>query len=131
MALGPWNEQLAELAERIHRSRVRVVERLSENLDETIFGKEKVTIRYASSLEEKGDLSQYAELIKERLELRVVAEMASGYSLVGSHRDDLEILFDGKDLRKYASSGQQRTAFLLLQIALWSILLLPNESLYS
>ncbi len=116
-ALRPWNEQLAELAMRIHRSRLRVVERLSENLDETIFGKEKVTIRYASSLEDKGDLSNYAELIRERLDLRVLAEMASGYSLIGPHRDDLEILFDGKDLRKYASSGQQRTAVLLLHLA--------------
>lgn len=116
-ALRPWNKQLAEVAERVHRSRVRVVGRLAENIDANIFGKEKVTIRYSSSLEEKGDLNNYSELIKERLELRVVAEMASGYSLIGPHRDDLEIFFDGKDLRKFASSGQQRTALLLLQLA--------------
>lgn len=120
-ALKPWNEQLAELAERIHRSRVRVVERLSENLDETIFGKEKVTIGYASSLEGKGDLSNYAELLNERLSLRVAAETASGYSLIGPHRDDMEISFDGKELRKFGSSGQQRTALLLLQLASLSV----------
>jgi DNA replication and repair protein RecF len=47
----------------------------------------------------------------------VQAELAAGYSLVGPHRDDLEILFDGRDLRKFGSSGQQRSALLLLQVA--------------
>jgi DNA replication and repair protein RecF len=115
--LEPWNEQLAVLAARIHRSRVRIVERLNEALEERLFGGEVVTIRYASSLEEHGDLTQYDRLISERLQLRVQAELAAGYSLIGPHRDELEILFDGRDLRKFGSAGQQRSAFLLLQLA--------------
>jgi DNA replication and repair protein RecF len=41
----------------------------------------------------------------------------AGHSLVGPHRDDLEILFDGRDLRKFGSAGQQRGALLVLQLA--------------
>ena len=115
--LGPWNEQLARLAARVHKARVRFVERLNEALEKKLFGREELTIRYASSLEGKGDLADYGALIAERLELRVQAELAAGYSLVGTHRDDLEILFDGRDLRKFGSSGQQRSALLLLQVA--------------
>lgn len=115
--LGPWNDQLAALATRIHRSRLRFVERLNETLNKHLFGREEVSINYLSSLEGKGDLVDYAGLIAERLKLRLQAELASGYSLIGPHRDDLTILFDGHDLRKFGSSGQQRSALLLLQLA--------------
>jgi DNA replication and repair protein RecF len=115
--LQPWNEQLAGLAARIHKARIRFVERLNEVLEKKLFGNEEVSIRYASSLEGKGDLADYAALIEDRLKLRVQAELISGYSLIGPHRDDLEILFDGHDLRKFGSSGQQRSALLLLQLA--------------
>lgn len=115
--LVPWNEQLARLAARVHKARIRFVERLNEALEKKLFGREELTIRYASSLEGKGDLGDYAALIAERLELRVQAELAAGYSLVGTHRDDLEILFDGRSLRNFGSSGQQRSALLLLQVA--------------
>jgi len=115
--LAPWNEQLIALAARIHKARVRFVERLNEVLEKKLFGQEEVSIRYASSLEGKGDLNDYANLIAERLKLRVQAELFAGYALVGTHRDDLDILFDGHDLRKYGSSGQQRSALLILQLA--------------
>jgi DNA replication and repair protein RecF len=86
-------------------------------LQKHLFGTEEITIRYVSSLEGKGDLSHYEELISERLKLRVQAELVSGHSLIGPHRDDLEILFDDRDLRTYGSAGQQRSALLLLQLA--------------
>lgn len=115
--LEPWNEQLVLLASKIHKARMRYVERLQEALEIRLFEKEEVSIRYASSLEGKGDLGDYPRLLAERLKLRVQAEVVAGYSLVGPHRDDMEILFDGKDLRSFGSSGQQRSALLLLLLA--------------
>lgn len=115
--LEPWNEQLVLLATRIHRGRVRIVERLNEVLERRLFGNESISIRYGSSLEGKGDLSDYEALLAERLKLRVQAETVAGHALIGPHRDDLEILFDGHDLRKFGSAGQQRSALLVLQLA--------------
>jgi DNA replication and repair protein RecF len=115
--LEPWNEQLIALSARIYKARVRYVELLQAALEKRLFEKETVTIRYVSQLEGKGDLSDYKGLLSERLNLRVQAELASGYSLIGTHRDDLEILFDGRDLRTFGSSGQQRSALLILQLA--------------
>lgn len=115
--LLPWNEQLIQLAARIHRSRTRIVERLNDALQKDLFGDRTISIRYASSLEEKGDLTDYESLLAERLKLRVQAELVAGRSLIGPHRDDLEILLDERDLRKYGSSGQQRSALLMLQLA--------------
>jgi DNA replication and repair protein RecF len=122
-SLEPWNSQLASLAAKIHRARVRFVERLSQTLEKKLFGREELAVRYVSSFEGKDGFDQnagnaeFADLVIERLNLRVQAEFAAGYALVGPHRDDLEISFDGRDLRKFGSAGQQRSALLLLQLA--------------
>ncbi len=115
--LEPWNQQLVTLATRIHRGRVRIVDRLNESLNGRLFGTEVISVRHVSSLEGKGDLSQYESLIAERLSLRVHAETLAGHALIGPHRDDLEIFMDGRDLRKFGSAGQQRSALLVLQLA--------------
>jgi len=115
--LEPWNDQIATLSERIHRSRVRIVERLTEKLQNKLFGSEEVSLRYLSSLEGKGDLDNFQASMLERLQTRVQAELVAGHALIGTHRDDLQITFDSRDLRKYGSAGQQRSALLLLLLA--------------
>ena len=115
--LEPWNTQLAPLAARIHKARVRFIERVNEVLEKKLFDREELSIRYLSSLEEKGDLADYRNLITERLALRVQAETVAGHALIGPHRDDMELKFDGHDMRKFGSAGQQRSALLLLQLA--------------
>lgn len=115
--LIPWNEQLAKLAAKINRARLRFIERVNEVLEKKLFGREELSVRYLSSLEGKGDLADYENLITERLALRVQAEVAAGHALIGTHRDDLELKFDGHDIRKFGSAGQQRSVLLLLQLA--------------
>ena len=115
--LEPWNSQLAPLAAKIHKARVRFIERINEVLEKKLFGREELSVQYLSSLDGKGDLAGYQNLIAERLSLRVQAEVAAGHALIGTHRDDMELKFDGHDIRKFGSAGQQRSALLLLQLA--------------
>jgi DNA replication and repair protein RecF len=119
--IEPWNEQLVALSASIHRARTDYVERLRAGLEQRLFEREEVSIRYASALEGKGELADYEGLIAERLRLRLQAEINSGYALIGPHRDDLEIRFDGRDLRTFGSSGQQRSALILLDLAAISV----------
>lgn len=119
--IEPWNEQLVKLSATIHSTRTDYVARLNEVLERRLFGREEITIRYVSALEGKGDLGDYEALIKERLRLRLQAEISSGYALIGPHRDDLQILFDGRDIRAFGSSGQQRSALILLDLAAISV----------
>lgn len=119
--IEPWNEQVITLGSQIHQARVEYVERLKGSLHQRLFEREEVTIRYISSLEGKGDLSDYEALLRERLRFRLQAEINSGYALIGPHRDELEILFDGRDIRTYGSSGQQRSALILLDLAAISV----------
>jgi DNA replication and repair protein RecF len=115
--VAPWNEQLGNLAHQIHESRTDYIDRINEVLERRLFERREVQIRYVSSLEGKGDLGDYRTLIDHRLRLRLEAELSAGRALVGPHRDDLEILLDGHDMRVYGSAGQQRSALLLLDLA--------------
>lgn len=119
--LQPWNDQLVELGSEIHGLRLGYVEKLQAQLKPELFQHEQITIRYRSSLEGRGDLRAYAALFRERLQLRLKNEISLGYSLVGPHRDDLEVLFDGYEIAKYGSSGQQRSAVLILDLAQLSV----------
>ena len=119
--IEPWNEQLVTLSAHMHRARTEHVGRMNATLERRLFGREEVSIRYVSALEGKGDLSDYESLIAERLKLRLQAEIASGYALIGPHRDELEILFDGRDIRAFGSSGQQRSALIILDLAAISV----------
>ncbi len=119
--LAPWNEQLIGLSGQVHKARTNYVERLNDVLEKKLFDREEISTRYLSCLEGKGDLNDYETLLASRLDLRFQAELAAGYSLIGAHRDDLEILFDGRDLRTFGSSGQQRSALILLELAAISV----------
>jgi DNA replication and repair protein RecF len=119
--LGPWNDQLIKLAGVIHREREEYVAGLNGVLERQLFEKRDVTTRYVSSLEGKGDLADYESLLRARIALRLQAEVAAGYALIGPHRDDLEIHLDGREIRAFGSSGQQRSALLILDLAAISL----------
>ena len=119
--IAPWNEQLGRLGTEIHQARVDYTERLKGALERTLFEPAELQIRYVSSLESKGNLDDYEALLRQRLELRLPAEVSAGRSLVGPHRDDLGIHLAGREIRTYGSSGQQRSALLLLDLAAISV----------
>jgi DNA replication and repair protein RecF len=119
--IQPWNDQLVIAGTEIHRARVSYLEQLSAQLDPKLFQAEEISIRYKSSLEGKGDLQDYANLLRERLDHRLKNEIALGYSLIGPHRDDMEIRFDGFEIARFGSSGQQRSALLILDLAQLSV----------
>ena len=48
-----------------------------------------------------------------------------GYCTVGPHRDDIKIEIDGKDSRKFASQGQQRTIALAMKLG--EVVIYKNE----
>ena len=119
--VAPWNEQLVQLGALIHRAREEYVGGLNRMLERQLFERRDVTTRYVSSLENKGDLTDYESLLRSRLALRLPAEVSAGHALIGPHRDDLEIHLDGREIRVYGSSGQQRSALLLLDLAAISL----------
>jgi DNA replication and repair protein RecF len=118
--LAPWNEQLISLSAGIHRARTAYVDLLNDALEHSLFG-DTLSIRYVSSLESKGDLNNYEDLIAQRLQIRMQAEVFAGACLIGPHRDDLSVLFGDRNLRSFGSSGQQRSALITLDLAAISV----------
>jgi DNA replication and repair protein RecF len=116
----PWNEQLINLGAEIHRARNEYVVLLQDALEHSLFG-DALSIRYVSSLESKGDLSNYEQLIADRLRVRMETEVYAGACLIGPHRDDLNILFRDRNLRSFGSAGQQRSALITLDLAAISV----------
>jgi len=119
--IAPWNDQLVSLASVIHSERIEFVENINAVLERQLFDRRDLTTRYLSKLEGKGNLNDFESVMRARLTLRLSAEIAAGHSLIGPHRDDLEVLLDGREIRVFGSSGQQRSALLLLDLAAISL----------
>lgn len=119
--LAPWNEQLVRLAIEVHSEREQYVAGLNATLERQLFDRRDIHTRYVSSLEGKGDGGDYESLLRTRLSVRLAAEVAAGHALIGPHRDDWEIQLEGREIRVYGSSGQQRSALLLLDLAAISL----------
>lgn len=84
-------------------------------------GRESLGLRYVSTLdaasEVSTDPSALAEAFARRLTETRRDEEYRRTTLVGPHRDDLEVQIDGRDARVFGSQGQQRSAVLALKLA--------------
>lgn len=64
-----------------------------------------------------GEAAALAATLRQELARARRQELAAGMSLIGPHRDDVQFLAQGRDLRVYGSRGQQRTAALAVKLA--------------
>ncbi len=55
--------------------------------------------------------------LRDALETSFDDDRFRGYTTVGPHRDDLSVLLDGRDARRQASQGEQRSLALALRLA--------------
>ncbi len=111
-----WNSALATEGVKIMNYRIEFIEilnRLATSIQSDI-SSEKLKIRYNSGVNIK-DVT-YDSYFKY-LEEHSAGEIEFGSSKYGIQRDDIDIFVNDKDIRLYASQGQQRTAALSLKIA--------------
>ena len=115
-SVAVWEPALAEYGAVIWRERrawVAQVEDAMEALCTEIGESGRVRISYASTIPVADDV--VAQIAKS-LEAKRSADLARGLTHVGPHRDDLDIMLDGRDLRTFGSAGQQRTAAIALRM---------------
>ena len=109
--ISSFNQQLLESGLEIAEQRQSYLNRLQEllqNRQQLFFEKEM-----SLELELRSSFRAPANEVNHALEKIMDREIARGSSLMGVHRDEVRMAIDGKELRKYGSSGQHR-AFLLL-----------------
>ncbi|MBQ1435842.1 MAG: DNA replication/repair protein RecF [Clostridia bacterium] len=114
--LSVWNEQLSVPASVIIGRRGEFIESLSKLSEarqlDISGGAERLTLSYVPSI----DVTQPGD-IYEALNSKYDAENRAGVSVAGPHRDDMDILINGRAAKTFASQGQQRSAVLSLKLS--------------
>ena len=111
--LDVWDLQLVNYGKELIRIRTRFIKELNELIRDIHFHlsgeKENLEVRYEPNVT--------VDSFEEALERNRLQEIRQKLTLTGPHRDDLNFLINGTDIRKFGSQGQQRTAALSLKLA--------------
>ena len=81
-------------------------------------GRETLVCRYAGCT----DAGDALRGMVEGLARARKRDMIIGSTTFGPHRDDLELMIDGRDVRAFGSQGQQRTTALSLKLSELSVM---------
>jgi DNA replication and repair protein RecF len=120
--LAIWDAQLVTAGTKVIIRRNRAIQRLSpiaSTWHTSISGSSEVLqINYAPNVPlEKTSPQELQTTFFAKLQQRAVAELHRGITLVGPHRDEVELIINQTPARQYGSQGQQRTLVLALKLA--------------
>lgn len=121
--LDIWDEELAKEGARIIKKRLDFIKLIRANIGDVhrflTNGKEEIDISYEGLIDVSDDLelTEIETILRERIRIARDKDLQLRTTSIGPHRDDLKIQLDGKDVRTYASQGQQRTVALSLKLA--------------
>lgn len=122
--LDVWDEKLAALGGAILRLRMEYTRRLNTEAAKIYKGismdREQLSLCYRPlglRLEEGQSKEEIFSLLLEQTVKNRPEDLRNGVTSVGPHRDDLEILINGRSVRSFGSQGQQRSAVLSLKLA--------------
>ena len=126
--LSVWDEPLVLNGSMLIKKRMDYVEMLSQRAKNYHYGisknSENLEIKYISSIDAKmsDSTDEIAEKFRKKLNDNRNDDIRTGVTNFGPHRDDIEILINGKNARAFGSQGQQRSAVLSLKLAEASVL---------
>lgn len=116
--LDVWNRVLSEAAAEVAALRARYVEILAEALRAVLTEIDRqfppIELRYRPS---PSCATDGAEAIEERLARVAPSERRRKMPLLGAHRDDLQILWNGHPVAEVASAGEAKTLSVALTAA--------------
>ena len=120
--LDIWDLELAKSGAFIIAKRIEFVCGLSDGVvkihNYLTSNQERIDICYEGITSVHGaSLQNIEEALLERIRAGRDKDLRLRTTTIGPHRDDLRITIDGKDVRGFASQGQQRTVALSLKLA--------------
>lgn len=115
--LFAWDVKFAELGATIIKTRVNFLEHANKHLhrlySELADSEHTVVANYVSEFELSESLQQ---ILLARLEATRQSDGLRGYTSVGPHRDDFELLLDSHPVSESASRGEMRTIMLTFKL---------------
>lgn len=116
--LSVWNEQVMNNGIRIIMSRVNAVAELNTMLKEELASdKFRVRLAYSSKYYSTFDENSLKNNFLGHFSTRVEDEIARATTLIGPHRDDIEIYYNDLEAKNFASEGQQRIVAILMKLS--------------
>jgi DNA replication and repair protein RecF len=118
--LEAWNAEVARHGAAVTHARGRAVDGISHRAGdefETVTG-ERLLVEYRPSVEPGGEPSDIEERFLKGLAARREDELLRRTTLVGPHRDDLELAVGRMTARRFASHGESWAGALCLRLGL-------------
>ena len=122
--LPDFNERLCAVGAVLIGYRARFCAALAEHARqahaECSGGREEMELHYQTVKTIEDPFAPHAELVaalQVHQKAHFDAEVASRLCLSGPHKDDIEVLINGRSARQFSSQGQVRTAALALKLA--------------
>lgn len=113
-----WNQQIMNNGVRILAARVAAITALNKILEEKLMEKGMdIEIKYNSKNMEDFTENAVKKKYNEFFEKNIDEEIARSTTLIGPHRDDLDILFRKEPAKQFASEGQQRVTAVMIKLA--------------
>jgi DNA replication and repair protein RecF len=121
-AMDPWDDALSRAGAAVVVERRKMLSAMSESVlrsyEEVTGAEKKVELGYRGSFEAgPGRREEIEKSMRQALSHASVRERKARTTLVGPHRDEVEIRLGGRDTRALASQGEQRTLSFCLRIA--------------
>jgi DNA replication and repair protein RecF len=125
--LDIWNEQLINFGSQIILARHQIINELlpyvSKSYAELAPSSKALNINYLPNVSaENMTLNDLVAAMKQKLQERQQDELDRGLTLVGPHRDDLEIMIGELPAKGYASHGESWSVALALRLASFDLL---------
>lgn len=114
--LEVYNDAIISHSKKIIELRASYIEKLSKYASafhSMLNNAELLELRYRSCC----DASNVLESITQRLNSYYESEIEKGFSLVGPHREDIDIVINSKQAKLFGSQGQQRSAMISIKLA--------------
>lgn len=122
--LDPWEEIMADSALVLVEERQSVLAQLQSLalkwLNELSTG-DTIYLSYRTHAQLK-DIHSYRQKLLNLYQEHKEREILLGQSLIGPHRDDMELILNGKLAESFASEGQKRILLIALKLASYELL---------
>jgi len=131
-----WNSVLAAEGLNVTYGRLKyfsLLETIASQLYNELSGGEELKLKYYSSIFDSTELKceeingLYNEYL-ERLNSSFQRELKMRYTVLGVHRDDMNLYIDNNDVKEFGSQGQQRSTALALKLAEAEIIRQKDET---
>lgn len=114
-------DQLIEKAIYIYQEREKYLDKIEKNLNSIFLNITKegtLQLKYVPNIEiESFETEKLREQLKKSFKKNYQRELHVGMTLIGPHRDDFLFFLQKKDMKIYASQGQQKSAILAYKLA--------------